>query len=574
MFLSDWGAALESHSLAHTIVRCHHSSEKWRALKPEDAADSHEVGRVTQVLWAHHKLIYGAFDHYSCRHSSSTATKSSDPRNLAIVDIFNIKFNAFVEFVRDVQLPSAEFPSSRFETCYAVVDSNVQEREKLSLFDRHNKVRALCRHEWLQVLVRIAIARYVPNDKKGNPLGDVSDAVEKLFDEHLKPHLPIDALQSSNHFRTTMCYNEKMETILRKHHASMVALYDRYARMVHNPGGELQDRKLLSIDEWLLFTKHLELTGEDCLHATVHDVKQIFLWSRIRTCPTHSDADEIRLRHLLFEDFMEALVRLACIMALPSDDEIAESGAADAGEFLLVLASEQPVTLAHFVEERRAHWSEAPKQAPWRCVDHLLAYIVRVVELNLSGGERDINDGVVSAEEAEAFAERRIKGKELNIGRRGGAVSSESIAEKLATVQARVQAAIRAVRAFDRMSDRQLAVLANNMRSAMWKKGEYVFEQGNEGDAFYVIISGYAKVLRDDSPDAEEHHLQEEDDEVTVLARLGEGACFGERALLRSEKRFASILVASDELHVKMMTRAEFEALFSDMQKLMRDEYG
>ena len=88
-----------------------------------------------------------------------------------------------------------------------------------------------------------------------------------------------------------------------------------------------------------------------------------------------------------------------------------------------------------------------------------------------------------------------------------------------------------------------------------------------------MIISGTACVLRDDTEDAELHHLREEDDDVRVLAQLGEGDCFGERALLRNDKRFASILVTSDELHVKMMTRAEFEALFADMQQIMKDQY-
>ena len=63
---------------------------------------------------------------------------------------------------------------------------------------------------------------------------------------------------------------------------------------------------------------------------------------------------------------------------------------------------------------------------------------------------------------------------------------------------------------------------------------------------------------------------------MRVLAKLGEGSCFGERALLRSEARFASILVASKELHVKMMTREQFELLFagSDMHALMKDSYA
>ena len=35
------------------------------------------------------------------------------------------------------------------------------------------------------------------------------------------------------------------------------------------------------------------------------------------------------------------------------------------------------------------------------------------------------------------------------------------------------------------------------MVEAHYKRGEKIFEQGDEGDAFYVIISGNANVIRE-----------------------------------------------------------------------------
>merc|ERR1712216_69949 len=103
---------------------------------------------------------------------------------------------------------------------------------------------------------------------------------------------------------------------------------------------------------------------------------------------------------------------------------------------------------------------------------------------------------------------------------------SEAITQKLAKVQEQVRSACRSVKAFEPLSDGQITVLAKAMRSAMWNRAEYVFEQGDEGDAFYVITSGEALVLRDDTDQAELHHLREKDDQVRVLAKLGEGSCF------------------------------------------------
>ena len=54
------------------------------------------------------------------------------------------------------------------------------------------------------------------------------------------------------------------------------------------------------------------------------------------------------------------------------------------------------------------------------------------------------------------------------------------------------------------------------MSEAPFNTGELVFEEGEQGDAFYVVISGSAQAIKAYYTDQEE-----------VLAELGEGACFG-----------------------------------------------
>ncbi len=65
--------------------------------------------------------------------------------------------------------------------------------------------------------------------------------------------------------------------------------------------------------------------------------------------------------------------------------------------------------------------------------------------------------------------------------------------------------------------------------------GEAVLAQGEAGDRFYVVASGRFRVeKRDDSG------------QVAVLARLEEGAFFGEMALLSGGPRFASVLAEGE----------------------------
>ena len=86
------------------------------------------------------------------------------------------------------------------------------------------------------------------------------------------------------------------------------------------------------------------------------------------------------------------------------------------------------------------------------------------------------------------------------------------------------------------------------MKEAPYGEGEFVFQQGDAGLNFYVILSGVVSCLREDIEKGTE----------TVLAVLGEGAFFGERALLQSEQRYASVR-ADSQLLTMCISRDMFE---------------
>lgn len=68
-----------------------------------------------------------------------------------------------------------------------------------------------------------------------------------------------------------------------------------------------------------------------------------------------------------------------------------------------------------------------------------------------------------------------------------------------------------------------------------YQPGEVVIEQGSKGDAFYIICAGGVRVVRTDGEAQRE------------LARLDEGAFFGEMALLSEAPRSASVVATHED---------------------------
>ncbi|HEY0096573.1 MAG TPA: cyclic nucleotide-binding domain-containing protein, partial [Archangium sp.] len=69
-------------------------------------------------------------------------------------------------------------------------------------------------------------------------------------------------------------------------------------------------------------------------------------------------------------------------------------------------------------------------------------------------------------------------------------------------------------------------------------EGGRIIEQGTKGDAFYVICAGRVRIVRQAGAEQRE------------LAQLGEGAFFGEMALLSGAPRSASVVSAAEETQV------------------------
>lgn len=89
------------------------------------------------------------------------------------------------------------------------------------------------------------------------------------------------------------------------------------------------------------------------------------------------------------------------------------------------------------------------------------------------------------------------------------------------------------------------------METASLPAGTSLVEEGEEGDAFFVILQGRATVRKGDR----------------TLAEVGPGASFGELALLDGEPRSASV-IATDEVSVAVLGVRMFRTLLREFPEM------
>ena len=126
-----------------------------------------------------------------------------------------------------------------------------------------------------------------------------------------------------------------------------------------------------------------------------------------------------------------------------------------------------------------------------------------------------------------------------------------------------VHTALRRMRFFGRLSDEQLHQVVKSFQMASFSEGEYAVEQGELGDAFYIITRGEAAVMRTQHPGSAPFQI----------GTLSAWQCFGERSLLTAEPRNAGILATSEGgMECLAMTRTTFERVIGPMRNFFAPE--
>ena len=111
----------------------------------------------------------------------------------------------------------------------------------------------------------------------------------------------------------------------------------------------------------------------------------------------------------------------------------------------------------------------------------------------------------------------------------------------------------------DVLSSSEITTMASATRGNVFRKGEVIISEGEEGDIFYMIESGDVDVFikaKGDNP----------------VATLSSGTFFGEKALLSDDKRSATC-VAKTDVKCLVLMRADFVQILGDLRDLMDGSY-
>lgn len=113
--------------------------------------------------------------------------------------------------------------------------------------------------------------------------------------------------------------------------------------------------------------------------------------------------------------------------------------------------------------------------------------------------------------------------------------------------------ALRAAPLFGPLPAEALVPVARLCRERELEPGEPLFEEGELGDAMYIVVRGRVRVLRRDR----------------VVAELGAGECVGEMSALDWEPRSATV-VATEPTQLVRLDRSDMMDLLTDYPELVR----
>lgn len=106
---------------------------------------------------------------------------------------------------------------------------------------------------------------------------------------------------------------------------------------------------------------------------------------------------------------------------------------------------------------------------------------------------------------------------------------------------------LKGVELFGKLSERSLQEIIVLMSILETRQSTYIFQEGTEGDALYLVLEGEVRISKDIPGVGEE-----------ALAFLPVGSCFGEMALVEGRSMRSASAIANTDCELAMLRRDDF----------------
>jgi hypothetical protein len=164
------------------------------------------------------------------------------------------------------------------------------------------------RFEFLEVIVRIAIAKFIQRKKTDS----LVFAVKRLLQDHINTNRGEGScnalIDDPTEFRKKYVYTMETDKVLRKSINMLNQMFRAYCK---------QASKGMLLSEWIDMLKDLDFFNYD---FTSREGKLAFVWSKSRVIDEVKGREKIH--RMNFYDFLEGLLRIAQLKSLPSPEDI------------------------------------------------------------------------------------------------------------------------------------------------------------------------------------------------------------------------------------------------------------
>jgi hypothetical protein len=364
------GGGLDRLMCRHHLPTYEAAQKAGKGGAPAALVDS-LIQQVFAALWTHNEMLYVTFDIYAAQGGG---------------DFTHIQQNFYKQLLVDVEWiekGAEELNAGVWDGLFVAI--NAVETVKAA-DDQYNHMKGLNRQEFVSFIVRAAIMRHI----QFGTLSDVPEAIEQLLAHDLLPRVRAlnPGLAPPDDFRDLACYTEDTHDVISQFTPALRIIYQSYACGANEGvGDKLHDRKLLGMDEWF---ELLEDLGWLDAQFGERLAGLCFVFSRLRVCVEAELKGRIKMLQLSYEDWLEALVRVAASKALPTDAECENANVVDGGEFMIMLQtqgysaffSRVDLTLCSSFrlmmdEDAGPLWGGLARQPAHRALEHLLTWMVR-----------------------------------------------------------------------------------------------------------------------------------------------------------------------------------------------------